>query len=236
LFIFVAFVFQPINLIIMRQFVLLSLFVFESISFCFSQDCGYLFTQKAGSILHYANYKAQSKQADTYIDLKILAIQATQVTIESQSFDATRKHQTTVNATMICNAGNFEFDITAMMGASVKMFPDIKITGNKLMFPAQLRVGQTLRDAIMHITSSNTMMIMDMKIYDRKVVALETITTSAGTFECYKITSTAETKIMGMTVITKTIEWTSVTIGKIKSENYDKAERLISYDQLESIQ
>ena len=62
-----------------------------------------------------------------------------------------------------------------------------------------------------------TMMNMVVKIYDRKVEALEEITTPAGIFSCYKMTSTIETKTM-FTMVAKSNEWMARKVGPVKSE------------------
>jgi hypothetical protein len=65
------------------------------------------------------------------------------------------------------------------------------------------------------------------------VEALENMTTPAGTFKCYKIASTIETKSM-ISITTHTVEWMAKDVGVVRSENYNKKGKLTSYMVLTS--
>jgi len=77
-------------------------------------------------------------------------------------------------------------------------------------------------------------MTMVVKIYDRKVEAIEDMTTPAGTFSCYKMTSTIETKTM-FTVIVKSTDWMAKKVGSVRSETFDKNGNLTGYSVLTSM-
>ena len=64
-----------------------------------------------------------------------------------------------------------------------------------------------------------TIMNMSVSITNRKVEAVENITTPAGTFECYKITYDVATKMM-INVKMKATEWYAKNVGMVKSESY----------------
>jgi Fe-S cluster assembly iron-binding protein IscA len=71
-------------------------------------------------------------------------------------------------------------------------------------------------------------------IKDRKVEAKESITTSAGTFECFKVSSVVETKSI-MSMESKTIQWIAEGIGIVKTENLSKNGKLIGSQVLTGI-
>jgi hypothetical protein len=85
---------------------------------------------------------------------------------------------------------------------------------------------------------SNGMQIMTMnfKITDRKVEAIEDITTDAGTFSCYKM---SQNTTMNMGFINKTfksIDWIAENVGSVRSESYNESGKLQSYRVLKSIE
>ena len=62
---------------------------------------------------------------------------------------------------------------------------------------------------------------MSVETTDRKVIGKETITTPAGSFNCFVITSTTDMK-MGMSQRSTSKQWITEKVGTVKSENYDK--------------
>jgi hypothetical protein len=77
-------------------------------------------------------------------------------------------------------------------------------------------------------------MNMTVDITNRKVNAKESITTPAGTFNCYAISSNSETK-MGLKMMFEIKEWVAEGMGVIKSETYNKNGKLMGYTELTSI-
>ena len=76
---------------------------------------------------------------------------------------------------------------------------------NKLIYPGKLSVGQTLADGQMEADMGNkgsTTMTMNMTMSNRKVESKDAITTPAGTFDAYKITSDTnfENRMMGIPI------------------------------------
>jgi hypothetical protein len=64
-------------------------------------------------------------------------------------------------------------------------------------------------------------MTMRQKEISRKVEKKESITTSAGTFECFKIVSESEMKMM-VKKTSKTAVWFAKGVGMVKMESYNK--------------
>ena len=75
-------------------------------------------------------------------------------------------------------------------------------------------------------------MTMNMEVYDRKVEGFESITTPAGTFECVKVTYKARTKMGTAIPINVNIsgaEWFAKGTGIVRTESYDKKDKLTGY-------
>ena len=82
---------------------------------------------------------------------------------------------------------------------------EMKLKTNKLVYPDKLSAGQKLSDGQMEAEMSsngNTMMNMNMTMANRQVEGKETITTPAGTFDAYKISSDVnfENRVMGIPI------------------------------------
>jgi len=76
-----------------------------------------------------------------------------------------------------------------------------------------------------------TMMNMTISITNRKVEAVENVTTPAGTFECYKISYDIATKMM-INVKMKGTEWYAKNVGLVKSESYNNDGKLMGSNLL----
>jgi hypothetical protein len=72
---------------------------------------------------------------------------------------------------------------------------------------------------------------MYVNLSNRKCAAIESVTTPAGTFECYKITQDVEAKAI-VKVLATDITWLAEGVGVVKSESYDKKGKLMGSSQL----
>ena len=75
-------------------------------------------------------------------------------------------------------------------------------------------------------------MSMDMDITNRKVEGKESVTTPAGTFECYKISYDMFSKMSIMKMNFKNIEYLSENSGVVRTESYRSNGSLMSYTVL----
>jgi hypothetical protein len=103
---------------------------------------------------------------------------------------------------------------------------EMKVESENLEIPSSLSVGQTLKDGSVTLTATNSPLPMNMNVMitERKVVAKESITTPAGTFDTYKITSKATFKNkfgVSMTFEFSNVEWLAPKVGVVKTESYN---------------
>jgi hypothetical protein len=121
----------------------------------------------------------------------------------------------------------------------------MQVTGEAkyLVYPLNVKAGQTLEDGTMTMNITNDghqMGDMQMDITNRKVEQAETISTPAGSFDCFRISYDAMVKIkmmgIGFPVRMHVIEWFSAKIARpVKSETYTKNGKLAGTMQLVSI-
>ncbi|HBG70187.1 MAG: hypothetical protein A2W93_10645 [Bacteroidetes bacterium GWF2_43_63] len=136
---------------------------------------------------------------------------------------------------MKCADGVFYFDMKDFLGENFyQENPDMEIamTANDLQFPATLTEGASLPDAnITYQMSSNGMTIMTMtiNITDRKIGGKETMTTAAGTFEVYKISSKIQSKTGFINTKHSSVDYISIGAGIVKSETYSDKGDLMEY-------
>jgi len=203
----------------------------------FAQDCEPFYPVEKGAVREMANYDKKDKLTGTTIQTVkdiTTAGNKTEWVIGTISKDEKGKEISSGDLKMSCEAGIFKMDMKNFISEeTMKGFEGMEITmdATDLDYPADLSVGQALKDGSLSIKVTSpgmSMMNMVVKIYDRKVVAQEDVTTPAGTFKCYKMTSTIETKTM-FTVVAKSTEWIAVKVGIVRSETYDKNGKLMGY-------
>lgn len=208
-----------------------------------SQDCKMFFPSKEGTEMELTSYDAKNKVTGSTHE-KIIGKETipngVRIKFESENFDKKGQSQFKGEYSVKCENGTFYFEMNDMMsGESMKSYKkeDVEIKSDDLDMPANLAVGQTLKDGTLSIVMKNStiqMMNMTIAVKNRKVVAIETITTPAGTYECYKITFDVETKMM-FKMQSKGAEWIAKDVGMVKSESYDKNGKLAGSTLLTSL-
>lgn len=134
------------------------------------------------------------------------------------------------NGTLLMDMRNFISQEQMQAFSSYEM----NVEASNLEIPSSLSVGDKLGDGSLTITAKGTPfpMKLTVTISDRKVEGKETITTPAGTFECFKITSkmTMENQ-MGMKITTQMVtnEWIAPKVGTVKSESFNKNGKSTGY-------
>jgi len=136
-----------------------------------------------------------------------------------------------------CDNGVIRIDMSRFVPAeSMTAFQsmEVEMTMDKLEYPASLEVGQTLSDANFEIATKNSPIPMKLvfDIKDRKVEGKESITTPAGTFDCFKITYNTHSKMMMTNINYMNVEYLSDQFGSVKTETYKSNGSLVGYTML----
>lgn len=191
--------------------------------------CSKYYPFKEGTKAEITAYDKTGKTA-AVIDYTILKTTKTSegevATMKSSVRDEKGKliAETEYNAT--CDGNKISIDYKSMVSPMMMdQFKDMEydISGTDLEIPNNLAVGQTLPDAqmIMNISMSGIKMNMELSITNRKVIGKESVTTPAGTFNCFVITSDMTTK-MGVSQTSNSKQWIAEGVGMVKQEDYQK--------------
>ena len=156
------------------------------------------------------------------------------VVLFNEAFDENGTSVLSSEVKLICTDDGISVDFKSLISSAVLeqyegMNMDIDISGTNINIPNNLSVGQTLPDAELLLTMSmaSVNMKMTVNMTNRKVIAKESVTTPAGTFNCVVLTNDTEVK-MGMNMSMSSKEWLAEGVGVVKSEEYDDKGKLIS--------
>lgn len=143
------------------------------------------------------------------------------------------------NYNIICTGTGVKIDFQSLMPTQMleqykEMDVQVDLSGTDIELPNDLTVGQELQEA--NVTMNVKMAGMNMKtivnMKNRKVEKKETITTTAGSFECYVIYSENESQVMGMKKTFPSRLWLAEGVGMVKQESYQKDGDLMSTMEL----
>jgi len=204
---------------------------------------GYMLVEK-GVTLEYSDYDAKDvltgSRSSTITNLTTNGT-VLSVTFHSISKDKKGKVSSEADVLFTCENGVMKIDMKSFMDQ--KMMEgmeemEITIDQTNIEFPASFTEGQNLPDGSMTMTvSSAGMQIMKMttKMIERKVEKSESITTPAGTFNCFKLSQVMTTEMMGRETKAKSVDWFAMGIGSVRSEHFDESGTLVGYSVLTNI-
>lgn len=205
-----------------------------------SQDCEAYFPMKEGAFIETRNYDEKDKLqgiSKMTVLQKQTAGARVSVTVDVKSYDDKEKELMNTTMEVYCENGVFYIDMKKFLDQqTMESFKDMEVAmeSENMEFPSNLQPGQTLKDARITVSaSSGGMKLFSMNVWitNRKVEAIEDITTPAGTFTCHKISSDVETKMM-MKISVKSVEWYAKNVGTVRSESYNNKGKLTGYTLL----
>lgn len=217
------------------KILMLAMFLIATFSMTYAQDCGYFPTRK-GATVSYENRDAKDKV--TGINKTTIADVIDQPNgiiykVLAESWDAKNKPTGSNEYTMRCEGGVFIIEAKSLLDSkTLAQYKDmdIEVKGTDITYPRGLAVGSKLPNAeVTLIAKSGGVQIINMTIslVNREIVAEESITTPAGTFNCYKLIYDVNTKMM-FSFSAKVTEWINKGAGTVKSETYDSKGKLAS--------
>lgn len=111
---------------------------------------------------------------------------------------------------------------------------DVVTMGDVSSLPSEMKVGQSVPDGRINIKVKGVGAAF--VITDRKVVAIEDVTTPAGTFHTYKLEEDQTNKVLISNKTFKIVTWYAKNIGCVKQEVYDKKGKLLRTLELTALE
>jgi hypothetical protein len=205
-----------------------------------AQDCGVYHPTSVGKTLTYTYYKKEGKPESTST-MTITAVDKTaggiKIGVAGTVKEAKGKEVMSYAYDAWCDGDNFFIDMKSMIGSlAIKDMSNYKVESKHLKFPKILVAGQKLEDASISLTIEGPVSTgVTSNITNRTVVAFEKRTTSAGTFDCVKISADIDSKVMFIKTSGKSVEWYAEGVGMVRSESYDKNGKLIGFNELTAL-
>jgi hypothetical protein len=208
-----------------------------------AQTCTAYYPIKQGTITEMTSYDAKGKVTGSSRSTVLTNVGTADgyvVNIKSESFDDKGVASGSSEYSYSCAGGKFLINMKGFFNpATMAAYKDMDLTidATDIDMPSNPTVGEVLKEGTLTMKASTNgfqVMNMTLRMYNRKVAAIETITTSAGTFECIKITYDMETSGM-FRLLTKGVEWYAKEVGAVKTESYDANGKLTGSSQLTKI-
>lgn len=224
--------------------VLILIILFAS-SNAISQDCNAYYFLTNGNEYELTSYNSKDKINGKTIN-KITNVttnkEKTTAVIETITKDKNDKVESTATSNLECSGSTMFIELRSFIPPqSTGTFQDLEIKSDAswITLPQLLTVGMSLDDATgtIRIYSKGVLFTtMTIHVSNRKVIGKDTVTTTAGTFECYKISQDFEmiSQTMGISypVQIKSIEYHAAGAGSVKTESYNKEGVLMGYTLL----
>lgn len=208
-----------------------------------AQNCKAYIPYEEGTKLEITNYDKKGKVTGK-VNQEVTKVESsgnsTNFSMHQVITDEKGEESVETDMTFRCIDNVFYIDMNAFvndqqMEAYENM--DMEIEMDEIDIPANLKPGQRLKDGkitMKVISDSPISMNFTVSVVNRKVEAEEKVTTSAGTFDCIKISQDIVTKT-GFSITINSVEWYAEGIGAVKSETYRKG-KLMGSSELTKIE
>ena len=196
-----------------------------------AQDCkNYYYLQNGKTIeMTFYNKKGTANGRNVYSVSNVSGGSSSLTgTVNSEMFDKKGRSIAKSNLEIVCKGGIMMVDMKMFIPAAQQeqyAKADVKADKIYIEYPSSMKVGDALKDATFSMTVNNAGMVSDvnMVISNRKVEGKESVTTSAGTWDCYKISFKNSTKIkmmgIGVPANFDGTEWFAPGFGIVKTES-----------------
>ncbi|MGB7396128.1 MAG: hypothetical protein WA913_17230 [Pricia sp.] len=225
----------------MKKTITFALLTLLTSYFCFSQaNCSKFYPLEEGVSVKYTMYDKKGKPDGT-TDYQVTSVtdsgSETQATMQIQFTDKKGKEVFDTDYAFTCTGSGVRIDYNSLMPTEMlEQFKDLEyeITGTDIEVPNDLSVGQNLEDANVTMSISMAGMNMDMSVdmVNRTVEKKESVTTPAGTFDCFVVYGDTESKVMGRSHTFPNRLWLAEGVGMVKQETYKEDGDLMSSMEL----
>lgn len=225
-----------------KTLILLATFLYGMSSAIAQNNCSKYYPLEEGSTFQYTIYNKKGKEDGT-TDYSVTNVNnssgQTSATFKMQYTDSKGKNSYNSEYDITCTGGGIKIDYLSILPKQMitqyeDMGVEMDITGTDIELPNDLSVGQKLNDANVacSINMSGIKMNINVDMVNRQVAAKESVTTPAGTFDCYVLTETSKSKTMGANIEMQSKMWLAEGIGMVKQEMSKKNGDLMSRTEL----
>jgi hypothetical protein len=199
------------------------------------QECSRYYPMKEGTSFQYTSYDKKGKEQGT-INYRITEASgsgdSTSATMNMTYIDDKGKEVISSNYTLNCSENTVHIDYESLLSNDMmQQFDDMEmeVTGTDIELPNDLSVGQNLADANVNVKMSmgGINMNMNVETVNRKVEKKESVTTPAGSFDCYVISSETKSKMVIGNNTFPNLLWLAEGVGMVKQETYNKNGKLM---------
>ncbi|HLZ89849.1 MAG TPA: hypothetical protein VKQ52_21495 [Puia sp.] len=198
-----------------------------------AQDClHYFFMQKDKTVeMTIYNKKGEPSGRQVYQVSDVASSGGTTTAkLNSEMFDKKGKSIAKSNSSIQCNGGALLIDMKLMLPQqTAEQTGGAETQANAqtsyIEYPSSMKVGDALHDAsfAMDIKRGGMTQTVTMQITERKVLAQESVTTPAGTWDCFKISEKSRVSVktgpIGIPFTVESTEWYAPSFGVVKSES-----------------
>lgn len=203
-------------------------------------NCSRFYPMEEGTAFDYTMYNAKGK-TEGVSSYKVTTVEnkgdSTIATMAISFTDDKGKDVYSTDYSFTCTGNMVTIDYESLMPQQMlEQYGDMEmdITGTDLEIPNDLSVGQALEDAnvTLKISMGGINMTTTVDMTNRKVEKQESVTTPAGTFECFVIYCDTESKMMMAKQSFPSRVWLAEGVGMVKQETYKKNGGLMNSTQL----
>ncbi|MFD0798654.1 hypothetical protein ACFQZJ_14370 [Maribacter chungangensis] len=220
------------------RILLLITFCYGTLTMIAQTNCSRFYPMEEGTVFEYTMYNKKGK-TDGISSYKVTSVEnngdSTTATMAIAFTDNKGKEVYNTDYSFTCTGNVVTIDYESLMPQQMleqygEMDVQMDITGTDLELPNDLSVGQVLEDAnvTVKIAMSGINMTTTVDTTNRKVEKQESVTTPAGTFNCYVIYSDNESKAMMVKQSFPSRVWLAEGVGMVKQETYNKKGNLMS--------
>lgn len=207
-------------------------------------DCEPYMPTEEGSTWELTHYSKKDKiTGSTRYELLEKTTTGDSITfkIKATSFDEKGEEIYVNEFESYCRGGVFEMDMSSKLnGETMSAYESMDVTVDATDFPLPNLdevAGTPLEDGTLTVqvgmNGVNTFKMV-IEVTDRLVAGRETMETTAGTFDCVKISQTVKTRMI-VKIQASSNEWYAPGVGVVRTESFDKKGRLTGYSVLTAI-
>jgi hypothetical protein len=227
----------------MKNTLLTIVFLLLSVCFVTAQNCSTFYPFSEGTSTTITTYGKNKKVAAVtqYLVTDVQSTGGSEVATMLMKMNDKRGSLIAESSyDIVCNGNQISIDFKSLISPQMtQQFANMEyeVSGTNLNLPNNLVVGQSLEDANVHldISVSGIPMKMDVAMTERKVSATESVTTPAGTFDCFVIDYKIHMK-MGMNQKGAAKQWIAEGVGLVKQEDYNNRGKVTSSSLLTALE